>query len=255
MVVPDYEGLGTPGKTVYMNGEAQAKNALDAARAAQNFLGDDLGDRLVMYGYSQGGQTGLWSARIAADYAPELGIMGVLGIGAAAKYHDLALYEATAPNTRADWGQGGYLVSALAGISVGKDLPLQDVLTTSGLELLHTLGGDCWEPWQESAEKRGPFAKEDALQPGHPWGDALAANDDFTPIPRSIPITLVQGEADTDVPVRVGRELRDELCAAGSPVDYREFAGEPHGVPSFKPQIRQWVADRFDEQPHTDVCG
>lgn len=255
VIAPDYEGLGTPGKTVYMNGEAQAKNTLDAARAARNFLGDKLGNRLVMYGYSQGGQTGLWSAHIAADYAPELELAGVLGIGSAAKYHDLALYEATAPNTRDDWGQGGYLVSALAGISVGKDLPLQDVLTTQGLELLHTLSGDCWEPWQEAAEKTGPFAHEEALQPGQPWGDALAANDEFTPIPDTIPITLVQGEADTDVPVEVGRELRDELCESGSTVDYQEFAGEPHGVPSFKQHIRQWVDDRFSNQPPADVCG
>lgn len=254
-VVPDYEGLGTPGKTVYMNGEAQAKNSLDAARAARNFLGDDLGNRMVMYGYSQGGQTGLWSAHIAADYAPELELAGVLGIGSAAKYHDLALYEATAPNTREDWGQGGYLVSALAGISVGKDLPLQDVLTPQGLELLHTLGGDCWEPWEESAQKSGPFADEKALQAGQPWGDVLAANDEFTPVPQNIPITLIQGEADTDVPVEVGRKLRDELCESGSTVDYQEFDGEPHGVPSFKPQISQWVADRFANEPPADSCG
>ncbi|MGX6510131.1 lipase family protein [Rhodococcus sp. SJ-2] len=255
VVVPDYEGLGTPGKTVYMNGQAQARNALDAARAAQGFLGDDLGNRIAVYGYSQGGQTGLWSAHIAAEYAPELDIVGVLGIGAAAKYHDLAIYESTAPNTREDWGQGGYLVSALAGISVGKDLPLQDVLTPAGLELLHTLGGECWEPWKESAQRPGPFAQEQALQPGHPWGDMLAANDAFTPVASTIPVTLVQGEADTDVPVRVGRELRDELCASGATVDYQEFAGEPHGVPSFKPQIQQWVSDRFAGQPLNDTCS
>lgn len=255
VVMTDYEGLGTPGKTVYMNGEAQARNSLDAARAAHNVLGDKVNGEFVTYGWSQGGQSALWTAHIAADYAPDLKPLGALGVGAAAKYHDLAQYELTAPNPAEDWGQGGYLVSALAGISVGKDLPLKDVLTPTGLELLHSLGGECFEPWAEAAKKSGPFAKAEALKPGHPWGDALAANDAYLPIPKSVPITLAHGEKDTDVPVDVAHRMRDELCERGSIVDYREYAGEPHSAPSSNKYIRQWVTDRFADKDPINTCS
>lgn len=256
-VLSDYEGLGTPGMVPYLNGKSQAENSLDAVRAARHMLGDAVGNELVIFGLSQGGQTVMHTAHIAGTYAPDLDLLGAYGMGPSAKYYDMLKYELTDPPQKPDFSDAFYAISGLVGINVGKDLPLRDVLTPDGFELLPVvLTGSCWEGATLAAQKKpGSLARMDDLQPGTPWGDMLIANDDFMPIPASVPITIGQGGADASVHPTLTHQLRDELCKSGSIVDYHEYPGEPHAVPSAWPYIGQWAADRFAGKAPANTCN
>ena len=73
----DYQGLGTPGPHPYLVGESEGMNALDSVRAARNLSEAGAGDDFVVWGHSQGGHAALFTAQLAASYAPELSLVGV----------------------------------------------------------------------------------------------------------------------------------------------------------------------------------
>ncbi|NNH71759.1 lipase [Nocardia uniformis] len=72
--VPDHEGLG--GR--FGAAREPGYRALDAARAALTFdpLGLNADTRIGLWGYSGGGLATTWAAELAAEYAPELDIVG-----------------------------------------------------------------------------------------------------------------------------------------------------------------------------------
>lgn len=85
VVTTDYEGMRDPGRIHhYMVGELEGRALLDAVRALPKL--PQAKDRvnsadLFVGGYSQGGHAAFWADKIAADYAPELKIKGVVGYG------------------------------------------------------------------------------------------------------------------------------------------------------------------------------
>ena len=109
----DYEGLGTPGGMPFADGRAQAQSALDAARAAVRFAPAGAGTEIGMYGFSLGGQTVLWAAHIANEYAPELQLLGIAPSAPASRHVELSLYDLGIPQN------AGYFVARMAGLAVG----------------------------------------------------------------------------------------------------------------------------------------
>lgn len=89
-VISDYVGLGTAGMHPYLVGRAEARNVLDASRAAQQLDGLDLSTDTVVWGHSQGGHGALWTGQIAGDYAPELTLRGIAGMAPASDLYRLA---------------------------------------------------------------------------------------------------------------------------------------------------------------------
>ena len=49
-------------------------------------------------------------------------------------------------------------------------------------------------------------------------------------IPPGIPLLMLHGTTDVDVPVELGRSFARRAMAAGGPVDYREFEGDHYGL-------------------------
>ncbi|WP_084477798.1 lipase family protein [Nocardia jejuensis] len=74
--VPDHEGL----EGRFGVAREPGYRALDAARAALRFAPLGLGPRtrIGLWGYSGGGLATTWAAELAADYAPELDIVGAV---------------------------------------------------------------------------------------------------------------------------------------------------------------------------------
>ena len=89
-VTSDYIGLGTAGAHPYLIGDSEARNVLDATRAAQEFADISVEAETVVWGHSQGGQGSLWTGQVAADYAPELTIQGIAAFAPAADLFGLA---------------------------------------------------------------------------------------------------------------------------------------------------------------------
>lgn len=84
-VITDYEGMRDPTRIHhYMVGELEGRAVLDSVRALER-LPEAAGvadqDQIFLGGYSQGGHAAFWADKVAAAYAPELKIRGVVGFG------------------------------------------------------------------------------------------------------------------------------------------------------------------------------
>lgn len=251
VAMSDYQGLGTPGGTEYLNGPAQGMAALDVARAARNVVAD-VGTTVGMYGFSQGGQTSLWAAHLAPDYAPELDLVGVVATAPAARQLALSFYDLDIPEN------SGYFISRMAGLAVGRpDVSLRDMLTPAGLELLDAQTWDCYEIFRQAAGMTEPYAYPEALEPGTAWRALLEANDAFLPINTSIPVLIVQGDADVDVGVELTRDVVRDLCAGGSTLEYQEYAEVNHMDMSIQaaPLMADWFDARFTGTPAPSTCA
>lgn len=251
IVMSDYQGLGVPGPTAYLNGPLQAKASFDSVRAAAKLPNATFGSEVGLYGFSQGGQTVLWAAHLAPTYAPEFRIVGIAPIAPAARHLDLSFYDLGIPEN------GGYFISRMAGLQVGHpELRLQDILTPAGMEMLPAMSWGCYEIFGAASSLQEPYARREALAEGAPWQVMLKANDQFLPLPATIPVLLIQGDKDIDVPVRLTLEVRRDLCAQKSPVDYRELPGIGHidAVPPSAGLLPDWFDARFARRPATSNC-
>src|SRR4029077_2576743 len=76
----DYIGLGTAGGHAGLIGDEAARAGFDAVRAAHRINEIELYDRVVVWGYSQGGHAALWSGIRAQEYAPDLEVLGIAAI-------------------------------------------------------------------------------------------------------------------------------------------------------------------------------
>ena len=247
----DYEGLGTPGGMPFADGRAQAQAALDAARAAVRFAPAGAGTEIGMYGFSLGGQTVLWTAHIANEYAPELQLLGIAPGAPASRHVELSLYDLGIPQN------AGYFVARMAGLAVGQPhLRLRDILTEAGLELLASQAWGCFDIFAEAAGLTEPYAKPEALEPGTPWRTRLETNDQFLPIPESIAVLLIQGDQDIDVPVDLTRDVRADMCAQGVRVEYVELAGADHfgAIQPMAALLPDWFDARFGEEASVGNC-
>lgn len=75
VVLPDYEGP----QAQFLAGPNAGHGVLDGVRAARALLADtdvDTRSPIALWGYSGGAFASLWAAELAADYAPELPIVG-----------------------------------------------------------------------------------------------------------------------------------------------------------------------------------
>ncbi|MGH0237079.1 lipase family protein [Sinorhizobium meliloti] len=251
VVASDYQGLGTPGATAYLNGSAQARASLDAVRFAQDFPGANVGPRFATYGWSQGGQTSLWLAHLQESYAPELQLLGVGAIAPAARHWDLTEYDLTTT------GGGGYYISGMVGLHVGHpELKLRDVLSVDGLEMLESLSAGCWAIVEQTKGKPTTvFANQEGLKPGKPWRELLEEYDAFLPV-KNVPFVFFQGDKDDAVPAELTRKVAKDLCEQGVTVDYRESKGLDHVsiVPAAVAALPDWFEERFKGSVSKSAC-
>ncbi|WP_235948195.1 lipase family protein [Candidatus Frankia alpina] len=131
VTLTDYAGLGTPGEHAIYVAAPEGRAVLDAARAARALTETGAGRDVVLWGYSQGGQAMLAAGALAAGYAPELSIRGVV---ATAPLADLPA-SLTTMQRRADGV--GYLLLAMIGLAVDDPrIDLDRYLTPNGRRLL-----------------------------------------------------------------------------------------------------------------------
>jgi len=251
VVMSDYQGLGTPGGTSYMDGPLDAKASLDAVRAARNFAHARAGTKLVEWGHSQGGQTTLWVASLAKSYAPEFEVLGALAIAPAVNTLGLTEWDIKYPP------MGGYLVTTVAGLNISHpELKLRDILTPAGMELLAHMASGCFATAQAVQSVKEPVAKPEALAPGQPWRAMFDANDNFYSPQITAPVAIYQGGKDMDVPVDLTRGVNARMCAMGNRVEYVEIAERDHGaiVLDAKAAVPDWFDARFAGRPAASTC-
>jgi len=84
-IITDYEGMRDLDRIHhYMIGELEGRAVIDSLRALHNWelAGARLNDNAMFVGgFSQGGHSAMWADKIAAEYAPEYKLRGVIGFG------------------------------------------------------------------------------------------------------------------------------------------------------------------------------
>jgi acetyl esterase/lipase len=198
VVATDYAGMGVAGAPSFLIGETEAANVLDMARAARTMPDTGASSRLVLWGHSQGGHAALFAAQRAADYAPELHL---LGVAVAAPATDLTTL------LDADIGDvSGVTIGAFAFDSYARayatQLPsdsLTSILTSAGAAAVPRMATLCLfgqnrELHTIATPLIGRFTSVDPST-APVWSDLLTENSPSAHLP--VPLFVAQGAKDT----------------------------------------------------------
>jgi alpha-beta hydrolase superfamily lysophospholipase len=250
----DYEGLGTPGAHPYIVGASEAHGVLDSIRAARQLPEAGAGVRSLILGSSQGGHAALWTGQLAASYAPEIELVGVIAGSPAGELRTIFVSQLrpdAAPIARLE----GLLVFSAWHEVYGAPL---DFLTPAALDLSERLRASAC-PETSMANGLEIFSNDPrSLLDGAPWG-ALAEENTPGGTGTAAPILILQGTADPQVSARSTIQVARRLCAIGDNVDLRMLDGVGHGSAVFTTDqvllTLAWVEARFTGAEATSTCS
>ena len=248
VVAPDYLGLKSSGERStrihpYLVAEPTALASIDAVRAAQRLLTEQLGSSLalgdlVVVGGSQGGHAAAFFTRYAPHYAPELHIAGsVLGIPPTdlRGQSTLALSApmAASANTAAFvMGASEWYRSAAGGLSEALAAPYDTTLVPY---LLTHCDGDTLDSITTLEQLYTPQLLSASQQPDwanfEPWRCYADENTlGLSTVPRldDTPLLMVLAQNDTLVDPAVERASFTRLCEQGYRVAFLECADTKH---------------------------
>lgn len=255
-VTSDYVGLGTAGPHAYLVGPDAAHAVLDAVRAARELTEVEVGAQVVAWGHSQGGHAVLWTGVLAADYAPELELLGVAAFAPASDLHALA----DGLRTEAI----GKLVGAyIAGSwdAAFPDLEVRSRLTPTYGPVVARITDLCFTGRDVlAALATATQMSREVFRPGAldgPLGQRLRENSPEGTIP--VPVLLAQGDADPLVLPEQQARFVAARCAEGMTLDSRVYPGLDHlslvaaGSP-LTGDVLEWTEARFAGEPAVAAC-
>lgn len=230
VVATDYPGQGTEGRYPYLIGQGEGRATLDAARAAGRVDAAHASSDVWLWGHSQGGHATLWAGQIAAEYAPELTVLGVAALSAASD--PLALAERV---TGADAGPVSDIVTSFVAVPYSQeyaDMRLPSLVHPAGLALVDAAASRCvTSPTTAASALTALAIGQDAplyridLSAG-PARERLADNRADGEV--DAPLFLGQGTADEVIPLSMQQRLVTSLCERGRPVSAHEYPGRSH---------------------------
>jgi len=252
VVATDYEGLGTPGLHPYIVGESEAHGTLDIVRMAQSFPNANASKRYAIWGHSQGGHAAMFAGHIAKTYAPDIELVADV---AGAPPSQLLLVNAALQQS--PYKHYIAMVAAAMNAAYGdQKANLDQVLTPDGIAFLSNMETKCSGDLGKAAAALD-FSKLQKADPASipTWNQLLKDNDPGTfsaPIP--VPLLIIHGGNDEQIPVVSSAALFDQLCKIGQVEQRWVFAGQSHAgviAPSFTSMV-SWIGDRFAGKPMPD---
>ncbi len=254
----DYQGEGTPGLMPYIVGASAARDTVNIVLAAHALPGVSLSSSYVVWGHSEGGQTAMFSL-YGKRYAPHLKLRGVVAGAPPSQFQYIYNFLVTSPFD--------YYLLMVAGSYnsyYGNDrAPLNKILTPPAVALVPQLDRGCSSYVQgvvNAAVAATPDKSLADLVPQNPftvlkWAHLLAANDPGTFTRKTpVPLLIIQGGDDEQIPVVSTQLLASHLCGIGQPTERWVYSGQSHaGVigPSF-PDMLHWIGDRFTTKSAVD---
>jgi len=248
----DYQGEGTPGLLPYVVGVSAARNTIDIVRAARHLGAAHASADYVVWGHSEGGQTAMFTLHIGSTYAPDLHLKGVVAGAPPSQFNLIYDFLKTSPYRY-------YLFMAAGGYNTAygnRAAPLSEVLTALGMRLLPDLDKGCAG---YLAKVIDPYAITQIAK-GDPftvpaWRTLLMENDpeDFTAA-SPVPLLIIQGGADEQIPVISTQLLATHLCGVGQDLERWIYPGQSHAgvIGPSAPDMVRWIADRFAGGPDPD---
>ena len=225
VVATDYVGMGTPGTPMYLVGASEARDVVNAVRAARQAPDADAGTRWAVWGHSQGGHAALWTGALAAQLAPELTLVAVAAAAPAAELDALVHLQWDKPV--------GWVIAPEASISwqvAYPGLPLDGVISAAGLRQRERIATDCIKQAAIEGLVREEFHQSFfALDPttNAAWARVFSAETP-PPLPAGVPVLVAQGTADPVVIPSTTALLEQRWCAAGSDLTMDWLGGIGH---------------------------
>ncbi|MFT4029549.1 MAG: lipase family protein [Protaetiibacter sp.] len=263
VVATDYSGQGAEGDFPYLIGEGEGRSSLDAVRAAHRLDELSLSNETAIWGHSQGGHATLWTSAIAADYAPELDIVGTAAVSPAASPLGLAKQLESA-------GVSGIYAVLASWVLVPyaaeyPDVNIADYVAPAGRGLVREFAARCGQAGDILPSVLAALALDDD-QPLYAsnftegaLGDRLAENETLGPF--ASPLFVAWGSDDEVISPELQHEYVAELCDAGLAFEYHEYPGFTHmsvldDDSPLPDALVAWTAARFAGEPATvDSCG
>ncbi len=251
-VVTDYIGLGPIGEThPYLSRLSEAHSVVDAVRAARNLSESGAGSRWLAIGHSQGGHAALATNELAADYAPELELLGTISLEPAALFE--RTYDGIDP-----------IVAHVVGVmlfygaaSEHPEIMPDEYVSAAGADAASVIEDNCLDEIINSV-LTVPVEDFYVYHPidTEPARSILLAND-VGGLRAESPLLLIGGTADQTVVIDRVRDLLDELCAADQVTEYVEIEGATHETEYAlaAEQIEDWFAARLNGDPVIDACA
>lgn len=239
----DYAGMGAPGPDSYLVGETEGRNVLDAARAARQ-LDIGAGDRVALWGYSQGGHAVLFAAEHAESYAPELDVQAV---AVAAPAVDLAALLDAAVADASGLRIAAYTLDAYASVYASiPEVELPTILTPDAAAAVPRLAELCvfdQDPELDDVSEAlvGRFLAADPRST-EPWASLIAANTPGT-AEFDAPLYVAQGAMDTLVRPELTQAFVERQRERGTDVTSEIFDDADHGVIAYRslPSVLSWL--------------
>ena len=251
VVATDYEGLGTPGDHTYLAGRPEGQAVLDSIRAAAALPNAGrLGD-VVIAGQSQGGGAALFAAQLAPSYAPELHLRGVFASAPAAELGSIATATMSSPFK-------GVLLMAAAGLhAAASNFDPSSFLTRSALADLPRVSGECVDT---TVGRYRNHAASDLFTTDPSSVPAVARSlEENSPgaVNPNVPIMIVQGQADEQIPVAISAALEAKYCRRNATVLRRIYPGATHDgvLDAAQADAVAWLNARYEHQPAPSTCS
>jgi fermentation-respiration switch protein FrsA (DUF1100 family) len=250
----DYQGEGTPGIMPYIVGASAAEDTINLVRAARNVPGAHTSSTWVDWGHSEGGQTAMFVDHLAAADGKGLHLLGVV---AGAPPSQLGLIDSFLESSPYAF----YILMVAFGFHAyyGSAAPLSPVLSRVGQKLVKDVTTDVKEASECTSILATAVAayvnagKIGELQVADPytvpdWKRLLNENDPGQfKTSSSVPLLIIQGGADEQIPVVTTELLYTHLCGLGQVAQRWIYPGQSHAgviAPSFDDMV-QWISDRF----------
>ncbi|WP_159705017.1 alpha/beta fold hydrolase [Arthrobacter sp. 18067] len=218
---------------------------LDIARAARLIDGIGAGDRVVLWGHSQGGHAAIFAAQRAAGYASELTIAGV-AVAAPATNLGALLSADIGDVSGVTIGAYAFTSYAQAYASRLPSNPLTSILTPAGASAAPGMAKLCLLGQNSELHKIadpliGSFVTGDPTKiPG--WSELLAEN---TPAqaPLPAPLFVAQGAKDTLVRPEITAAYVAAQTQGGTVVESHVLPDATHGTVALDalPDLMKWM--------------
>lgn len=255
-ILPDYMHFGNPEKLQpYFVPAAEARVLLDSARAAYGFF--QVGSHAArpypapfLAGFSQGGHAIFAAADLAAEYAPELEIAGLIGYGASTDienlFREFTVVAAPIIYTYAQlYGEERFDPAVM----------LQDRwLNNLAIDVrrLCVLGLQDYYPWGPDTFFRPDFLRslrQRSLHTDFPTIHAILQENSTGLSGHGLPALILQGGNDVVINLQDQAEFVRQLRDRGSEVRYLEYPGSRHDTRQvgFSDALT-WMLERISPQ-------
>ncbi len=257
----DYQGLGGPGVHQYVVGGTEARNVLDAVKAAQRIQAAHAGNDVVTLGWSQGGGAAIWVGQ-DARYGRPLRVLGSAGLAPATELGPQTdLKIPPGPSSPSSPSHDAALtLDVIRGMHAAYPrLRLSDVLTPLGSQVIAGYRYECNVHLADVIEEMGiPNLPLSLVKFPFPpaWSTVLYANTQGQ-TSTVAPVLVMQGTADTVVNPNATTAYVGLACRFRQPVQYSRYPGATHQTIPYVAQKEYvgWIAARFAGKRAPSNCS